>query len=370
MEGLLLGQLKDRCETMTCEDNERLILPTDENLLYMGRIEDSNKEAPFLIYPYTMVKTCFTGTKIRIWLRNYREYWDNYLGVIIDGIQKKILLPGDDSEVCLTLAENLKDCQHELIIFKRMDACHVIAFLGLCIGRGAYITKPSEWLPRRIEVFGDSVTAGEVSEAVEYAGKKDPEHQGEYSNSWYSYAALAARKLNAQLHSISQGGIALMAHTGWYAAPECIGMEDIWDKVIYNSRVSEDISWDFRRYIPQVVIVAVGQNDNQPFDYMAENYDCPQAVNWRSHYKKFVERIREKYPKALIILATTILEHHANWDKSINAVCHELGDTKIVHFLYSNNGSGTPGHIRVHEAEQMAGELAEFIESFGNEIWG
>ena len=36
-------------------------------------------------------------------------------------------------------------------------------------------------------MYGDSVSAGEVSEAVEYTGKPDPEHNGQYSNSWYSY---------------------------------------------------------------------------------------------------------------------------------------------------------------------------------------
>ena len=49
----------------------------------------------------------------------------------------------------------------------------------------------SDPLPeRRIKVYGDSVSAGEVSEAVDYTRKEDPEHNGEYSNSWYSYASL------------------------------------------------------------------------------------------------------------------------------------------------------------------------------------
>lgn len=29
----------------------------------------------------------------------------------------------------------------------------------------------------------------------------------------------------------------------------------------------------FSRYIPHVVVVAIGQNDNHPVDYMAEDYD-------------------------------------------------------------------------------------------------
>lgn len=41
----------------------------------------------------------------------------------------------------------------------------------------------------------------------------------------------------------------------------------------------------------------------------------------------------------------------------------------VHHFLYSNNGRGTPGHIRRPEAEKMAEELSAYIESLGEEIW-
>ena len=87
---------------------------------------------------------------------------------------------------------------------------------------------------RRIEVYGDSVSAGEVSEAVDYVGKQDPVQNGGYSNSWYSYAWITARKLKAQIHDIAQGGIALMDRIGWFQEPNQIGMESVWDKVHYN----------------------------------------------------------------------------------------------------------------------------------------
>ena len=48
----------------------------------------------------------------------------------------------------------------------------------------------------------------------------------EYSNSWYSYAWIAARKLDAQLHDIAQGGVALLDNTGWYHEPDIL----VWNK--------------------------------------------------------------------------------------------------------------------------------------------
>ena len=58
-----------------------------------------------------------------------------------------------------------------------------------------------------MEVYGDSVSAGEVSETVDYVGKVDPVHDGHFSNCYYSYSWMCARKLGAKLHDIAQGGI-------------------------------------------------------------------------------------------------------------------------------------------------------------------
>ena len=57
------------------------------------------------------------------------------------------------------------------------------------------------------------------------------------------------------------------------------------------------------------------------------------------------------------------------WDKAIDEVCHNLKDERVIHFLYSENGKGTPGHIRIPEAEKMAEELAAFISGLTIPVW-
>ena len=69
------------------------------------------------------------------------------------------------------------------------------------------------------------------------------------------------------------------------------------------------------------------------------------------------------------MLTTTILEHDVGWDKAIDEVCHNLKDERVIHFLYSENGKGTPGHIRIPEAEKMAEELAAFISGLTIPVW-
>lgn len=345
------------------------ISPENEKLQYSGRIDFDDASAPVFVYAASWVKMNFTGTTVQVTLANHRSCWTNEMGYFIDGKQGRIRLRDDDERTCYTLAEGLADEKHELLFFKRMDSCHTVTFYGFTVDDGAKLFAPAAKPNRRIEVFGDSVSCGEVSEALDFVGKEDPVHDGEYSNSWYSYAWMTARKLGAELHDTSQGGIALLDDTGWFAAPHYKGVESCYDKIEYHPDLGPTKQWDFSGYVPHVVIVAIGQNDNHPEDYMAEDYEGTRAKHWREHYRMFIERLMELYPKAQIILTTTILRHDANWDKAIDEVCMQIASDRVHHFLYTRNGDGTPGHIRIPEAEEMSDELAAYIHTLGEDIW-
>ncbi len=377
------------------------ISPDHELLQYSGRIDFEEPKAPVFVFPCSSVALRFTvqggaeragadscvsgaeragadscvsgaeragadsaaGAAVFVTVTNKNAYCDNYLGYILDGEQGKFRIENTERQTC-TVAEDLAPGEHSLLLFKRMDSCHAFTLHGL------EITGLKELLPclpkpeRRIEVYGDSVSAGEVAEAVDYAGKPDPEwHNGEFSNSWYSYSWITARKLNAEIHDIAQGGVALYDGIGYYNDPDYVGMESVYDKLRYSPALGVIKPWDFSLWTPQVVVIAVGQNDSHPYDFMKEEYEGVQAAHWRECYGAFVRRIREIYPDAEIILATTILEHDKSWDCAIDAVCKALNDPKVHHFLYKRNGAGTPGHIRISEAEEMAEELAGYINS-------
>lgn len=345
-----------------------LIKPDNPLLQYSGRIDWSKKEAPVFVYPCSYIRMRFTGSRVAAVVENHKAYFGSFLGYFIDGEQKCVKMTDHGRETVM-LAEGLADQEHELMLFKRMDFCHIFTFYGFELDEGTCLKEVEAKPARRIEVYGDSVSAGEVSEAVDYVCQPDPEHDGEFSNSYYSYPWMAARKLGAELHDIAQGGAALLDGTGWFAGPDFIGMESIYDKIQFYPVLSEVVKWDFEAYRPHVVIVAIGQNDANPENYMMINYSGEKAEHWRSSYRAFIEKLREIYPKAEIILATTILEHHANWDRAIRQVCEEMADRHIHYFRYNRTGVGTPGHIRIPEAEEMAAELAGYIESLGAEIW-
>ena len=346
-----------------------LILPDHELLQYSGRIDFENTDAPVFVYAGSCVRIRFQGSCIGVTISNHRGYGSNYVGFWLDGVQGKFLLEQDEERHGYCLGRGLASGEHEVLLFKRMDACHYFTLYGFELEEGGGVLPLPEAPKRRIEVFGDSVSCGEVSEAVDYVGKEDPQHDGEFSNSWYSYSWITARKLNAELHITSQGGAALLDGTGWFCGPDFVGMESIYDKIQYNPQLGAVKTWDFDSWKPHVVVVAIGQNDANPENYMAGDYDSEKSVNWRKRYKAFIERLTELYPKASFVLTTTILGHDASWDRAIEQVCREIGSGRVHHFLYEKNGCGTPGHIRIPEAEKMAEELSGYIDSLGEEIW-
>ncbi len=345
------------------------VLPNHEKLIYCGRIDWEEPCAPVFVYPCTYVKMRFTGNTLRIHVKNKNLWWDNYAGCILDGVQSSLPLPLEGEAVLEVPVNDTENGEHDLLFFKRQDACHEMTLLDFELEEGAKVLDCPPEPERKIEVYGDSVSAGEVSEAIDYVGKEDPEHHGQFSNGWYSYAWMTARKLHAQIHDTAQGGIALMDHTGYFCEPEADGMETAWNRLHYNPLLGDTTPWDFSGYTPQVVIVAIGQNDGHPEDYMKEDEHSEKAAVWKEHYKSFLHKLRETYPKAKIVCCMTLLNHDPAWDRAIGQVVEEMGDDDITQYLFKRNGKGTPGHLRIPEAEEMADELAAYIETLDVEGW-
>ena len=350
---------------MNLNANERLILPTDPMLRYTGRIGMEDPAHPFFIYVCSSVQLRVTGRTLRVALTNHHSFYENRLGVIVNGEQSAVLLENGPQEI--DLSDKLTADVNDVLLFKRQDCCHAFTLDGLVVA-GELLPLP-ERPARRIEVYGDSVSAGEVSEAEFACAQPDPAgHNGLYSNGWLYYAWQAARLMNAELHDIATGGMALLDCTGYFFGPDYIGMESCWDKVNYYPPFGPATAWDFTRWTPHVVVVAIGQNDHNPVNVMAEDYCSVASIHWRSEYRRFLRLLREKYPHAHIVCTTTILGHDPAWDRAIDECVDAMKDECIHHFLYTRNGCGTPGHIRGSEAAVMAKELAGFVEGLPG-VW-
>lgn len=150
----------------------------DRRLEYCGRIDWEGNLSVF-IYPSTLLEFHFFGRRAVLSVEKRRLYWDNYAGAIVDGVQKKYLLrPEGVTELVLVDDAPGQEREHEILFFKRQDACHEMKLRGLELSEDDGLAEIPGGQELRIEVYGDSVSAGEVSEAEGLCRKARPGASG------------------------------------------------------------------------------------------------------------------------------------------------------------------------------------------------
>lgn len=340
---------------------------SDEKALYMGRFDRTADETK-LFHAGSQVKLKFRGTSLSVKFNSTVLWGNTSLGTVIDGAVGMIPLSPENNGKDITefAAEGLPEGEHTAIIYKRY-ASNMTLNIKEFETDGEFLA-PDPLPELKIEVYGDSVCAGEVSEAIDFVGKSDPEnHNSQYDNVWHSFVMQTARNLNARIHNICQGGIALFDGTGYFYYPNTIGLESVYDKTCYFPEGGEATKWDFSRYIPDIVIIAIGQNDKHNSKTQKDDIDISDPeyrTKWKNSYIKIVKELNGHYKTAKFILTTTILMHDPDWDNAIEEIKNELNGMGIpaYHNLFSRNGAATPGHPRIPEHNEMAQELTEFIK--------
>ncbi len=345
---------------MLAMGSQSFIPADDPSLVYTGRISFADRKAPAFYYGYSGFKTRFEGTSIALEFEEDNWGHASWVGVRIDdGVEVPLLLHKNQRTI-YQVAVGLKKGVHDLFVYRRTDSVSGAYKLhGLYLDLGCKLTDPGPRPTRRIEFYGDSVTGGAWVEAIGYEAKSDSEvktdHDNEkLGNTYWSFAAIAARKLNAEAHVIGLGGLALNDGNGWWCGEDTIGLLTTWDKLDpIKQRMTQ---WDFSRFVPQVVVVAIGQNDGRRMDI--NNLETNRK--WKADYNLLLDKMRAKYPQSTFILATTLLYHDKGWDDAVEAVAKARKD-KVLYYRYKRAGKGTPGHLRLAEHQEMADELVRFI---------
>ena len=104
------------------------IKPNDVMIRYTGRIDWTDEEKPVWVYPCTSAEMKFTGNTLKIKVSNRNNYWDNYLGCIIDQSQRSYLLNKEGiTELDIAVPDNDTN-EHRVLFFKRQDSCHELMF--------------------------------------------------------------------------------------------------------------------------------------------------------------------------------------------------------------------------------------------------
>ena len=283
----------------------------------------------------------FTGSSLEVKLSSsaYNETSYTYAAVYIDGRQYPIAVTEDG---WYTVADGLEaDSLHTASIIKRSESnCGTLSVEKIRLAPGGELREAEPYpTDRRIQVLGDSITCGFGNLYTE----GDVVCYTDFEDGSRTYATMTAARFGAELNTVCISGIGLGTpdNEPWPILPS------------YNS--ADDA--DFDTFIPDVIVIALGTNDDAQGATRAEVAAAgTELVNF----------IRSHYPDAEIIWQYGIMSRSSMAGiQDVIAACHAAGDNKI-RFLDAvadteKEGLGLYAHPSMKTHERLADELTACI---------
>ena len=346
---------------MACKQSTELIIPfSNSEIEYSGRIDFSKEEAADIYWSGSSVKINFEGTSIQALLKD--ESGDNYYNVIIDNDSIFILRPTTKKQYH-ELASNLTKGKHTVEIYKRTEWDRgKTSFYGFKLDANSKVLSKSDSKKRKIEFYGDSITAGFAIE--DFSGNDSPDST--FTNNYLSYSSLTARYFDAKHHCICKSGIGITV--SW----DPLIMPEIYDRLIPTDETS---IWDFSLFTPDIVVVNLLQNDSWLVN-VPENEEFKKRFGKNKPtndyiikaYERFITNIRKQYPKANIICTLGSMDaakKGSEWINFIKTATTNLNDNKIYTHIMPYIESTT--HPSIGDQQIMAKSLSQFIDK--NIVW-
>ncbi|MGJ8680596.1 SGNH/GDSL hydrolase family protein [Paraglaciecola sp.] len=323
---------------------------------FTGRIDFSNPQQPYLSWPGTSIKFRMTGNKLAITLNDDKGL--NFYNVIFNGQNDyPYVLSAKTGKHVYDLSHMLETEETEVEIFKRTEGAEGgTNFLGLELADNSKLVPLADSNTRKISFYGDSITVGMGNEAPHnLADDKAVE-----KNHYLSYAAITARALDADFHSIAKSGIGFIISWFDFIMPE------YYDQITAEN--NNDSQWNFSQWQPDVVVVNLGQNDSWIIDDQKRIEATPSQIT--QHYKTFIETLRALHPNAFFICAIGSMDATENqiWpsyiEQAVAQIKHDAlkqgEQAKIDTLQFKFTGYGA--HPRVEQHVKNARTLTQLIK--------
>jgi lysophospholipase L1-like esterase len=315
---------------------------------YGGRWDMADPKKPRCDWPGTYVQAGFSGTSITVKISGGK----NDFNVIIDGIWKsKLTVDGKTSQVA---ALGLTPGTHTLLLAKRTEGFNGIAtFEGFQLEDGQALSALPAPSGRRIQFIGDSFTAGYGAEAtVTNCPDKRP-----FDNAYVAYGPVSAREVDAEYSVQAVSGLGMVHNYGDNSPLSASPMPPYYEKTLFG----EQTKWDFSRFQPDIVCIALGTND---FSTSVR----PTQVQYSGAYKVFVAKLRGWHPKARIMLLSYAVDSYQ--EKYVAALAAELiaaGESNLEHVKLPGVAAGEMGcdsHPNVAAHRKFADALLPAIQKY------
>lgn len=332
----------------------------DPKIQYFGRWDFSNPLSPRHSWPGVSLRARFEGTSIGIRMNDTYCYYN----VTIDDTLTSVFHQTSTAPAFTMLASGLSNAEtgHTIRISKRNESAWTsFSFEGFVLDSGKTLLEPEAMSERKIEFIGDSYTSALGNEWADTCAAPDAQR---YTNIDQGFAALTARHYNAQFHSTSQSGLGLVCDF------ESNFSNTLPEKFGRTLCSSDSIHWNFRRWIPQLVVVCLGLNDYTAFGGYDAKVSRERTAMFKSRYHQFLEHIRQTYPHVKMLA----LAAHVDWvRKTVSAIVDEerkIGNADVFFGTFPEfdeedyvNG----GHPSVGTHQKITEYLIESIDAM--HVW-
>lgn len=316
----------------------------------VGRFDVRDPAGPRFGWPGTQVIARFTGDAVRVDLADTTG--EDQLDVSIDGKEPTLLRVDSKPRKTYELATGLGAGEHTLVLTKRTESS--VGELQLFEVKATLIGTPPP-PSRRIELVGDSITAGYGVLGASSSCAFSPDTENEA----LAWGALAAKELGASHTAIAWSGIGLLHDYDGNTAEQ---MPDRYGRALGSDATS---TWTASQFEPDVVVIALGTND---FD----GQDGASASDFQAKLVTFTAAVRAAHPAAPIVLATSPLLDGKNKTDQTTAMKGAIaartaaGDAKLslleIDTVLDAEGFGCDFHPSRTTQQRMGTALAAHIE--------
>ncbi|WP_342564928.1 SGNH/GDSL hydrolase family protein [Paenibacillus sp. FSL R7-0345] len=189
--------------------------------------------------------------------------------------------------------------------------------------------KPAPASVHKIEFIGDSITCG--------YGVDDEDGTHSFSTATEdvtkAYAYLTARRLQADYSMVSYSGYGII--TGYTENDQKLTthlLPDYYEKVgksegrFDNKLLPQQLSWDFSRFVPDLIVINLGTNDDS---YTKD--DAVRQAEYAREYAGFLKTVRRCNPHAKILCTLGIMGDrlYPYVEQAVSCYSAETGDNTI-----------------------------------------
>lgn len=328
------------------------VSPRDSRIAYMGRMNLVGDEA-VMGFPGVTIRFVYRGPAPVLRLTAGSE--NCYFNLACNGWDPVVirLAPGKN-EIALPMGPAPSGGWLVELVRRTESWQGIASFRGLLLPPGCELLRPPAWPTRKLMFIGDSITCGEYIERFPPEDISTPQS----TNAARSFGMLLGDWLKAQVHLVGCGGRGVIRD--WTGKTDGINAPQFFQLTLPDDPT---VRWDHASYVPDVVVVSLGQNDF--------NKDLPDEAMYTKAYDDFVGEIRAAYPRAGIVLAEVSLfgdtpgtPDSAKRDllrrvlETVTARRRAAGDKRIREAPIRYY-PGTPGnaHLVAFQHEQVADEL-------------